>query len=301
MPRNSLNSVAGARFRSENDERPEIGMVTTRIVAPELGTTFVCVACFQPVGDLHRHQVGSCEEWNALNRIHKGYHRQFSDPTVRPVNQLEPYNILSEHYRLIRDHYGVTARDIMEQAADWGPYNPMRAPLGTYRFWHGYSYDTVLQVLLIQIPPSIREHPRTDPRVYALLRALQNRRSVSHTHEVNKADEKQDLTAVCGFFERHANERNNVVNNPVYSVHNNDFRFTAFWQAKYGPPIPNANSAWLEMSGPNDGVARVGNQGIRDSVRQFAFFAAPNNPIVGGRSIQDLDNGIFNVNGTPRR
>ena len=292
----------GARFRGANDDATPT--VTGRIVCPEIGTTLVCCACFRALpgnADLARHQKSQCNDWNALNRIHCGYYRQHGEGLGPPG--LPPCNIVGEHCRLVRDHCNLPAWVIMHQADNWGPCDPIVAPPGlAITSWNGVSCHFLLQGLLNLVPPSIAECPRPDHRTVALRRALANRGTASHTHEIHASDEHADMLAINRFFACNPNAVTDFENDPNNQVPNNDFANTNIFRSDannhvpLGAPLPR----WVPVNPNNEGPARSGRAGVGGAAEAFRL-ANMNNACVQGRNANQVRNGNFNMVGTPRR
>jgi len=299
----TMNRCHGARYRGSNDKA--VHKVPHRLCCPEMGSVFVCCACLRPfdtLGSLDRHQQNQCDDWNALNRIHNGYNRQFHQG-LAPPGTTAPRQIMGEQYRLVVNRHGLPPWVIMDQEDHWGPYNPIRPPrtwVGNTA-WSNVTFDFLLHDVLNNFPPPLLQEPRPDPRAVAVRRAMGNRNNVSLLHETHIADETQDKIAICNFMEAHPGFRQFFCLHPGNNIPGADFRNTSLYRAKYGDPPGLPLPVHVPLALPNEGVAGAGSVGGVGPMIALHRAQNANVPLHQGMTDDEVAKGVFNIFGTPRR
>ena len=292
----------GTRFRAQNDrEQPHI---IKNDSAPEWGGRFTCVACWRHgITDIERHRKRDCDDWNAFNRINNGYLRQFN-MGMAPAHTTAPQVLHGEHYRLVKGTFNLMPHHIMRyQTEDWGPYDPLQAPLGVIANWVGRSYNDLLDQVLNVLPPSIQHAPRQCSCSRALLRS-RNGTTSSYIHEQNSQDELMDMKAIGNFVEAHPHV-NALFNHLPWNQ-------TGLAMAVNANQPLHSKGIWINLTRAAGGVAGTGAfpLGLAGTIIthyqgwRFANFFGLGNPanfadLYHNRTAADVARGLFTMPGAP--
>ena len=298
----------GGRYRNQNDR--ELTHIREHDSAPEWGNRFTCVACWQHnITDIVRHRSQHCEDWNALNRINCGFHRQWTEGRASldasGSYPTKPYILKGEHYRMVKGRYGVQPHHIMRwQDENFGPYDPLIVPQGCQAVWQGFTYFQLLLETIQSLPPSMHIEPRICSCTRALLRS-RNGATHSYFNEKNSLDELADQAAIGNFMAAHPPLVGHYQN-----LTNTNWNHTQPRMARNSFQPLNGQGVWVPLAPQGQGVCQQGSAGISESIvahcLQYQVAVTNGQPfarmnLYTGRSIADARRGHFSMPGTPGR